>query len=148
MSKQFKITFNYKRTGDEIDIFTNNILPADSIALSNQGLTQFLKTLRLVKDKRAIMDTSAKMVYVVYKDFSRRYYLTYIIDGKTYKQEKELSNAYGLIKNNPKENKALKEKLASLNLDNYTANVYKGLDAYEKFGYDSVFGVIVLRQKD
>ncbi len=148
MSKQFKVTFNYKQTGDKIEIHTNNILRADSIALSNHGLTQFLKSFTLAKDKRAIVDTSSKMVYVLYKDFSRKYYLTYIIDGKTYKQETGLSDAYGLIKNNPRENKALKDKLASLNLDNYTANIYKGLEAYEKFGYDNVFGVIVLKQKE
>ena len=148
MSKQFKLTFNYKRTGDKIDIRNNNILTADSTALSNHGMTQFLKSLTLAKDKRAIVDTSAKMVYVLYKDFSKRYYLIYIIDGKSYKYETGLSDAYGLIKNNPKENKFLKDKLASLNLDNYTANVYKGLDAYEKFGYDNVFGVIVLKQKE
>lgn len=148
MSKQFKMTFNYNRTGDKIEILTNNILPGDSIALSNYGMTQFLKSLTLAKDKRAIVDTFAKMVYVLYKDFSRKYYLTYIIDGKSYKQETGLSDAYGLIKNNPKENKALKDKLTSLALDNYTVNVYKGLDAYEKFGYDNVFGVIVLKQKE
>jgi len=148
MSKQFKLTFNYKRTADKIDISTNKMLPVDSIALSNHGMTQFLKSLTLAKGKRAIVDTSSKMVYVLYKDFSRRYYLTYIIDGKLYKQETGLSDAYGLIKNIPKENKDLKDKLASLNLDNYTANVYKGLDAYKKFGYDNVFGVIVLKQKE
>jgi hypothetical protein len=142
------MTFNYNRTGDKIEILTNNILPGDSIALSNYGMTQFLKSLTLAKDKRAIVDTFAKMVYVLYKDFSRKYYLTYIIDGKSYKQETGLSDAYGLIKNNPKENKALKDKLTSLALDNYTVNVYKGLDAYEKFGYDNVFGVIVLKQKE
>lgn len=131
MSKQFKFTFNYKRTADKIDISTNYMLPADSIALSNHGMTQFLKSLTLANSKRAIVDTFSKMVYVLYKDFSRRYYLTYIIDGKLYKQETGLSDAYGLIKNIPKENKDLKDKLASLNLGNYTAIVYKGLDAYK-----------------
>lgn len=82
MSKQFKFTFNYKRTADKIDISTNYMLPADSIALSNLGMTQFLKSLTLANSKRAIVDTFSKMVYVLYKDFSRRYYLTYIIDGK------------------------------------------------------------------
>ena len=88
--------------------------------------------------------------YVLYKDFSKRYYLTFIIDGETYKQETGISDAYGLIKNNPKDNKALKDKLASIKdkLDNYSVNVYKGLDAYRRFGYYSVFGVIVLRQKE
>lgn len=144
------MTFNYKRTGNQIEILNNKILPTDSIALSNYGLTQFLSKETFKRDKRAIVDTFAKMVYVLYKDFIKRYYLTYIIDGISYKQETGLSDAYGIIKNNPKENKTLKEKLTSIktSLDNYTVNVYKGLDAYKRFGYDSVFGVIVLRQKE
>ena len=90
------------------------------------------------------------MVYVLYKDFSKKYYLTYLIDGKVYKQETGLSDAYGLIKSNPKENRALKDKLASFNgnPDNYIVTVYKGLAAYNKFGYDSVFGVIEVRRKN
>jgi hypothetical protein len=148
MSKQFMMTFNYKRIRDKIEIISNIILPADSIALTNHCLTQFLNNITISKDKRALVDASSKMVYVLYKDF-RRHYLTYIIDSKIYKQETGLSDAYGIIRNNPKENKALKEKLSSLNdLGNYTINAYKGLEAYEKFGYDNVFGVIVLKQKE
>ena len=88
------------------------------------------------------------MVYVLYKDFQKRYYLTYLIDGKAYKQETGLSDAYGLIKNNPKDNKALEQKLESIkdDLNHYSVTVYKGLDAYKKFGYASVFGVIELKQ--
>jgi hypothetical protein len=150
MSKQFRINFIYKRTGKKIEVLNNKIHPTDSIALLQNGLTQFLNNVILTRDKRAIVDSSAKMVYVLYKDFSKRYYLTYIIDGETYKQETGLSDAYGLIKNNPTENKALKAKLASINdkLDNYSVNVYKGLDAYKRFGYESVFGVIVLRRQE
>ena len=150
MSKQFKKTFKYKRIGSKIEVLNNSWISKDSIALSNQGLTQFLSKTTLTKENRAIVDTSAKMVYVLHKDFRKRYYLTYIIDGEAYKQETGLSDAYGLIKNNPKENKALKDKLASLNdrLDSYVVNVYKGLEAYNKFGYESVFGVIEIRRKN
>ena len=150
MSKQLKKPFKYKRTGSIIEILNNSLLSTDSIELSNHGLTQFLSKITFTKEKRAIVDTSAKMVYVLHKDFRKRYYLTYIIDGGTYKQETGLSDAYGLIKNNPKENKALNDKLASLNdhLDNYVVNIYKGLEAYNKFGYDSVFGVIEFRRKN
>jgi len=76
--------------------------------------------------------------------------LTYLIDNKIYKQETGLSDAYGLIKNHPKNNMALQDKLASMKdeLHSYTINLYKGLDAYKKFGYKSVFGVIVLKRKE
>ncbi|HLK27926.1 MAG TPA: hypothetical protein VKT28_05050 [Puia sp.] len=141
---------NYKRTGNRIKIISRNISSSDSIELSNQGFKQFLNEVVLAIDNKAIVDTASKIVYVLYKDFSKKYYLTYIIDGKTYKQGTSLSDAYGLIKNNSKDNEALKDKMASIkdDLQNYSVNVYKGLDAYNKFGYDSVFGVIELRRKN
>jgi len=150
MSQQFKLTLNYIKKDNTIKLLRNSLSQKDSQSLVNHGLTEFLSEAAFTVDKRAIVDTASKMVYVLYKDFSKRVYLTYVIDGKTYKQETGLSDAYGIIKNKPKENKALIEKLASINnnLDNYTGSVYKGLDTYTKFGYDSVFGVIVLRRKD
>jgi len=150
MSRQFKMTMNYERTSKTIKVIPKDISSSDSIALSNNGMEQFLNEAIFGIDNKAIVDASNKMVYVLYKDFSKKYYLTYIIDGKIYKQETGLSDGYGLIKNNPKENKVLKEKLASIKdaLPNYFINVYKGLDAYEKFGYDNVFGVIELRQRN
>ena len=97
----------------------------------------------------AIIDKSNSLIYVVYDDFKRKYYLTYLIDNKIYKQETGLSDAYGIIKNNPKDNKVLQDKLASLkdDLKNYDLKVYKGLEAYNKFGYKSVFGVIELKRR-
>lgn len=150
MSHQFKMTLNYKKEGKTIKIYSNKISSQDSIALVNHRFTQFFHNITFTLDKNAIIDTSSKIVYVRYNDFKEKYYLTYIIDGITYKQERGLPNAYGLIKHNSKENKALNDKLASIkdNLDNYTANIYKGLDAYNKCGYDCVFGVIELQQKN
>lgn len=150
MSAQFTKPFLYKRTENKIEVYNNRVLPTDSIALTNYGLTQFINQVTFTIDKRAIVDSASKIVYVLYRDFSKRYYLTYIIDGKVYKQETGFPYAYGIIKNDLKVNKALKHKLASLKdkTDNYTVNVYKGLEAYKLLGYDSVFGVIVLKKKE
>lgn len=150
MSAQFTKPFMYKRIENKIEVYNNRALSTDSIALTNYGLTQFINQVTFIIDKRAIMDSASKIVYVLYRDFSKRYYLTYIIDGEVYKQEKGFPDAYGIIKNDPKENKALKHKLASLKdkIGNYTVNVYKGLEAYKLLGYDSVFGVIVLKKKE
>ena len=150
MSRQFKMTFNYKRVGETIKIISDNIITQDSIALIKNGLSQFLNKPVFIINGKALTDRSSKTVYVLYTDFQRNYYLTYLIDGKSYKQETGgLSDAYGLIKYYPKDNKALQRKLTSIkdDLDNYTIHVYKGLDAYDKFGYDSVFGVIELKHK-
>jgi len=150
MSHQFKMTLNYKKKGKTIKIYSDKISSQDSIALVNHRLKQFFRSITFTLDKNAIIDTSSKIVYVRYNDFKKKYYLIYIIDGITYKQETGLTDAYGIIKNNPKENKVLNDKLTSIkdNLDNYTINVYKGLNAYNKFGYDCVFGVIELQRKN
>ena len=77
--------------------------------------------------------------------------IAYVLTWKwaAYKQETGLSDAYGLIKNNLKDNKMLQDKLASLkdDLNNYDLKVYNGLEAYNKFGYKSVFSVIELKRR-
>ena len=122
----------------------------DSIALINLHWKQFLHTDTLVIDDKAIIDSSSKILYVIYNDFKKKYFLTYIIDGIIYKQETGLSDALGIIMGDHKDNKELKNKLKSMkdDLDNYTIHVYQGLEAYKKFGYDCVFGVIVLQRKN
>ncbi len=150
MSKQFTMTFNYKSSGKTIEIFNSNISKQDSFALTNNGFKQFLNKVIFTVDGKAIIDKPSSLVYVVYNDFKQKYYLTYLIDNKTYKQETGLSDAYGIVKNNPQVNKVLQDKLASFkedDLKNYDLKVYKGLEAYYKFGYKSVFGVIELKRR-
>jgi len=103
----------------------------------------------LAIDGKAILDSSNKIVYVQYEDFRKRSYIIYVIDGKRYKQETDLPNAYGLINKHTKANSKLNKKLDSITneLENYTVNVYRGLAAYKKFGYSSVFGVIEVTRK-
>ncbi len=149
MSRQFTMTFHYNKLGKTIEIFNSNISKQDSFALANNGFKQFLNRPIFTCEGKAIIDNLNSLIYVVYKDFKRKYYLTYLIDNKIYKQERGLSDAYGLIKNNPTNNKVLQDKLASLkdDLNNYDLKVYKGLEAYKKFGYKSVFGVIELKRR-
>ncbi len=82
--------------------------------------------------------------------FKKKQYLTYFIDNKIYKQETGLPDAYGIIRNHPKTNKELQLKIDSMKneVDNYIVHVYKGLEAYKKFGYRCVFGVIEIKRKE
>jgi hypothetical protein len=149
MSQQFRLTLTYKRTGKALKVYNTNISKGDSIALINHGFNQYLNNTILTIEEKALTDDLNKLVYVLHKDFKRKYYLIYLIDGKKYKQETGLSDSYGLINNKTKENKVLKDKMTSMkdDLNNYDLKIYKGLDAYRKFGYESVFGVIELKRK-
>lgn len=149
-SVQFTMIFKYKRLGKIIEVFNDSISKEDSIAVITNNFGLFLSKLVLIIDGKALVDdTNNLLVYVIHKDFKEKYYLTYLIDNKIYKQETGLSDAYGLIKNEPKENQALKKKLETIRdkLKDYEMKVYKGLEAYKKFGYECVFGVIELKQK-
>jgi hypothetical protein len=149
MSKQFRLHLMYKKTGGILEIFAADISDEDSIALVNNGFSQYLHKTALRIEGKALTDDLNNIVYVLDKDFRKKYYLTYLIDNKTYKQETGLSDAYGLVKNKGKENKALHAKLSSIkdDLKNYDIKIYKGLEAYKRFGYSSVFGVIELKHK-
>ncbi|HPH93147.1 MAG TPA: hypothetical protein PLZ68_20140 [Ferruginibacter sp.] len=149
MSAQFKIAFNYKRENNSIMINKKVINSKDSLVLINFGFSQFLNSIFLIMENKALLDEINNIVYVLYNDFKDKYYLTYLIDNKVYKQESGFSDSYGLIKNSPKENKELKDKLNSINevINDYDFKVYRGLEAYRRFGYMSVFGVFELKRR-
>jgi hypothetical protein len=149
MSKGFRMTLKYKTVNNAIEIYSDRYSHQDSVALRNSGFEQFLSTVTLTAKRKVLMDTSNKLLYALYNDFKDKYYLTYIIDGKVYKQETGLTDAYGLIKNRAKENKELQDKLTLIknDLERYAIRVYKGVDAYKKFGYRSIFGVVELKRK-
>jgi hypothetical protein len=148
MSHQFTLTFSYKKNNKILTIHNGNISQRDSIALLNNGFNQYVNQVILFIDGKALTDASNGMVYVPHEDF-KKYNLIYIIDGKVYKQETGLPDSYGLINSTAKENKALTNKMTSMKADlsNYDIKIYKGLTAYKKFGYESVFGVIELKRK-
>ena len=149
MSQQFRLTLNYKKTDKTLEIYNTNVSKGDSIALINHGFKQYLNNTILTIEGKALRDDLNNLVYVLHKDFKKKYYLIYLIDGKMYKQETGLSDSYGLINNRGRENKELKHKMTSMkdDLNNYDLKIYKGLDAYKKFGYERVFGVIELKRK-
>ena len=81
MSEQFIKTLNYRKSIKKIEIINNTVSSSDSIALAKNGFIQFTNEATFAIDHRAIIDNSNNIVYVLYKDFGKKYYLTYIIDG-------------------------------------------------------------------
>jgi hypothetical protein len=140
---------NYKKTGNRLEIYNADSSKEDSVGLINYGLGQYLRKTILTIEGKALIDDVNSLVYVLHKDFKKKYYLIYLIDGKIYRQQTGLSDSYGLVSNKAKDNKMLKNKMAAMknDLHKYDLHIYKGLDAYRKFGYKSVFGVIELKLK-
>lgn len=149
MSQQFKLIFNYRRINNTLELYKKDISTRDSIALINNKFSQYCDHTVLIIDGKALTDESNGIVFVLYKDFKKKYDLIYLVDGEIYKQETGLPDSYGLINIKSKENKALKKRMTSIknDLNNYDLKIYRGLEAYKKFGYESVFGVIELKRR-
>ena len=149
MQSQFKMAFVFKKENGKIRIQKNRITPTELEKLNQYGFEYFSKKIELDTDGKALLDKTNRVVYVIYDDFKNDNYTTYIIDGNEYRQENALANSYGLLEREPKRNRKLKKKLKKIesNYKNYTIKIHKGIDAYLKFGYEKVLGVIELNRK-
>jgi hypothetical protein len=149
MSQQFKMTFEYKWTDGILATQRTERNASDSLSLIGNGFEQFILPVQLTMDKKALIDEKNDIIYVVSKDFEKNGKLTYIVDEKTYQLDFGLTNSYGLLEKSPRDNKKLSKKMDSIkdDLNQYDIEVYKGLSAYRKYGYESVFGVVVISKK-
>jgi hypothetical protein len=105
--------------------------------------------LKLEMDKKVLLDRTNKVVYFLYEDYDKLNVTTYIIDGEKYRQKNTDSNSYGIFEKKPRRNRRLKRKMKKIepNIDEYEIEVIKGINAYDTFGYDYIFGVIKLSRK-
>jgi hypothetical protein len=101
----------------------------------------------LTKIAGGFIDYNRSLIYVRQRDFPANPDITYIIDGKAYRQDMGVTDGYGLIRKSPKKNKALQKRLKTIDKDNCTIEIVRGLAAYERFGIDKVYGVIVITTK-
>lgn len=151
MQPQSKTTFSYFKKNGTIIIKSNEKIEQKADG-NNQGkFSHFSENTVLEINEKALTDNKNKVIYVFLEDFKKKHYITYIINGKEFKQESLMTNSYGLIDKKARMNRKLERKLKTIKSDlekeKYNIVVYKGLDAYLKFGYDKVMGVIELNRK-
>ena len=143
--KYLRIRYNYVSTDTKIEIFPNPITKGDTTTTVFNMKLPILKTkLTLTKIKHGFINNEQSIIYVRRKDFPHNPKITYIIDGKTYKQDMVVTDRYGIIGNKPKINKSLQKRLNTIDKNHCTVKTFKGLAAYENFGIDKVYGVIVI----
>jgi len=151
MQPQSRAAFLYSKENGIITINSNKLKTQNAEEFNQYGFFKFSENIQLEIDGKALLDKKNKIVYVFLDDFSKAHYTTYIIDGEEFKQKNLIANSYGLVKKKMKMNRKLKKKLKTIKSDledeNYNIVVYRGIDAYLKFGYDKVLGVIELNRK-
>ncbi len=149
MQPQLNIELPYSNVNGKISITSNQLTEQNRNEIKQYGFIPFLNGITIENDGNAFLDKTNRMIYVIYDDFKNDSYTTYIIDGIEYRQKDAIANSYGLLEREPKRNRKLKRKLKQIepDLENYKIEVHKGIDAYLKFGYEKVLGVIELKRK-
>ena len=149
MQPQLRIELTYSKNDGKITIKSDQITEQIADEIKQYGFIPFLTGINIENDGKALLNKANKIIYVNYNDFKNDNYTTYIIDGIEYRQKDAIANSYGLLESEPKRNRKLERKLKKIqpDLNNYKVEVYKGIDAYLKFGYEKVLGVIELNRK-
>lgn len=149
MQPQLTIELTYSSNDGKIVIKPDLITEQNTDKIKQFGFTSFLNKINIEIDDKALIDKTNRIVYVIYDDFKKSNYTTFIIDGIEYHQENTINNSYGLTENQPKRNRELERRLNEIqrNLNNYKIKIHAGFDAYLKFGYEKVFGVVELKRK-
>lgn len=138
----------YELTDTTIEIFPNTIVnravqpPGTYVPLSSLE-TKFT----LTKIAGGFIDYNKSLIYVRQRDFPANPDITYVIDGKSYTQHTVVKDRHALLKKGPKKNKALQNRLKTIGKDNCTIEIVRGVAAYERFGIDKVYGVIIITTK-
>lgn len=148
MSPSIKSIFKYTTSDSTIQIFPEAVINQDNQVSFLYSHSFTLKTkINLTKIDGGFIDYDRSLIYIRQKHFRESPDMAYIIDGKTYIQDMGSTDSYGLIRKNPKTNKALQKKLKRINKDNLTLEIVTGLNAYRRFGIKNVCGVIVITSK-
>lgn len=149
MQPQLSIELNYSNIQGVLTIHSEKITPTQREKLNQYGFFSFLKGIGIEKDGKALLDKSNKVVYIIEDDFNNFLYNTFIIDGEEFREKNIIANSYGLIDKKIKKNRKLRRKLREIesNFYQYDIVISKGIDAYLKYGYEMVMGVIVINKK-
>jgi hypothetical protein len=150
MSGRFQIVFKYANKSDKIEILTGFISKQDSILLSMWKLNFFIKPwVNLSKIDDGFIDYHNSIIYLRENGLVKKSIRTYIVNGKTFKQDEGETNIYGLTTTHPKKNKILLKELDIIakNPDKFKIEIIKGWKAYQRFGIQTVYGVILISRK-
>jgi hypothetical protein len=146
----FKMVFKFTNKIDKVEILTGVLTTQDSLSLSMWKLNFFIKPwVNLSKIDEGFIDYSNSIFYLRENDLVKKTIRTYIVNGKTFKQDEGETNIYGHIITNPKKNKSLQKELdiVGINPDKYKIEIIKGWKAYQRFGIQTVYGVFLISKK-
>ena len=148
MSPSLKTVHKFRTADSTIQIFPDPFTTLDSQSGGLHVKTMVFKTkIILTKINGGFIDYNKSLIYVRQKDFVVNHEMSYIIDGKTFIQKMGVTDGYGVVKKNPKTNKALQKKLKDVDKDNCTLEIVRGLNAYKRFGIKRVYGVVFITSK-
>ncbi len=146
MSRGMTQSFKYLTSDTAIDILPK-FSTQDSSYLKPFGITYFFRpVIHLTKINEGLVDSDKSLIYIKENNLPKKNTYFYI-DGKKFKQKIDKTSGYGVITKRDRTNQRLMRKLKKLNKDNFTMELVRGLNAYNRFGLKYIYGVIILTTK-
>jgi hypothetical protein len=149
-SKAVKVVLNYWIEGKYLFIRLNRENPITHHMLLEYGWEQFINGIKLYRDHQLLIDEENQILYVKEKRLKKRYRNYVILDNREYKFKTGIVNSNGIVKKNGRGNLLLKRKLKGMQkeeIEKYELLIWRGTEAYNRFGYKYVFGVFEFRKK-
>ncbi|WP_291726505.1 hypothetical protein [Bernardetia sp.] len=129
---RYYVKMKYEQKDNIIYIEKANIEMQDTFLLKNIPSYYFEKDIVLEIDEKAIIDKKDNRVYVKQKDIRKnKHKMVFVFNGKEYRQYSR------------KERKRLAREIKLEDSIDYNITIYKGLEAYLKYGYEAVLGGVI-----
>ena len=135
----------YKRVDNIISINIDKKLILDTVFNTTFGFNGIKK---LTIEGNALICETEKVIYVKKDDFQKPRNFYVIIDGKKHIQPTGQRKLFGFINLPYRANRKLRKELNKLDLDDYDSRLLRGFEAYEKYGYKYIFGVLEIEKKE
>ena len=135
--REFNLTYSVSQ-----DTITFQGTDLDS---SNKAIARLLKSKFIITGERQIFDIVSGYTYVDNQLISDKYEI-YSINGEIYKQKRVKTDGYGLVRKDYRPNQKLKKRVKKINADNFKVTVWRGKEAYDKYGLIGMNGVIEIKE--
>lgn len=140
-----KIKVNYWVANGRIFVNLATPTPTDTLTLSQSGMEQFLKTVSLRIDRNIIVDDTNRVTYIANADMSLKN-VPVLFEGKIYKLN--MANKLNMLQRNFGRNRKVYKKMQEKDFaDRYSLTLYKGYDAYIRYGTGALPSIIEIKLK-
>jgi hypothetical protein len=147
MQPRYSWSFKYSLRDGLISIYCDSTLGDSMFERMNQiGFPFDRYLIELEIKEKVLLNHSNKIVYLKNSEYQKMTYTTFIIDGNKFIRDNSEDIFYilenGMLKRSRKAGGVFRKLIKNLDKDNFQHSILFGYEAYLKYGFHSISGVI------